>query len=118
MKMGSDAPTDPGDDSGILHGIMRWRERPMEEQGLAEPHLGFVQRADDGSWVLLVNLNRVKKRQHHFFQVDPRPLSRPRDRWQLLRLGPGVWTVLPSVHVPGQLHAFLTIINVPEPPPW
>ena len=38
--------------------------------------------------------------------------------WSLMKLGPGVWTVLPSLEVVDLLHVFLTIMDVPEPPPW
>jgi hypothetical protein len=39
-------------------------------------------------------------------------------RWGLRKLGPTVWMVQPSIVVPGALHAFVTIVEVPEPAPW
>lgn len=116
MKMTVGPQHDPGDDSGIFHAILSWEKDAMEQRSLAVGHLGFVKRADDGAWMLFVNVNRTKKRQYHFFQIDP--TGSRADCWKLLRLGSGAWTVLPSVHVPGQMHAFLTLTNVPEPPPW
>lgn len=38
-------------------------------------------------------------------------------RFVFFRLGPGVWKLAPSV-LTEQLHAYLTIVNVPESPPW
>jgi hypothetical protein len=37
--------------------------------------------------------------------------------WGMERLGPGVWTLDPSIIV-GDVHAFVTLVGVPEPAPW
>ena len=39
-------------------------------------------------------------------------------KFGLEKLGPGVWRVEPSLWVPGQLHAFLILRDVPEPAPF
>lgn len=30
----------------------------------------------------------------------------------------GVWALAPSLNIPGELHAFITLYNVPDPAPW
>ena len=64
----------------------------------------------------------------HFFSVDlnggPNPVmssdGKPVDgeiSWGLVQLGHTVWKIRPSVDTP-ELHAYVTIIDVPFPPPW
>lgn len=36
----------------------------------------------------------------------------------LEKICPGVWTLLPSLNVPGVIHVFVTIYDVPTPAPW
>jgi hypothetical protein len=36
----------------------------------------------------------------------------------LARLGPGVWRLDPSLYVPGGLHAFIVLCDVPDPAPF
>jgi hypothetical protein len=36
----------------------------------------------------------------------------------LSQLGPGTWRVVPSVNIPGQIHAFVILCGVPDPAPW
>jgi len=38
-------------------------------------------------------------------------------RWNLVRLGPTVWKLTPSV-LDERLHGYVTIVDVPEPAPW
>jgi hypothetical protein len=38
--------------------------------------------------------------------------------WALVQLGATVWEVMPSVHIPGQLHAYVTLVNVPWDQQW
>jgi hypothetical protein len=35
-----------------------------------------------------------------------------------LRICPGVWALAPSLNVPGVMHYFVVLYDVPEPPPW
>ena len=39
-------------------------------------------------------------------------------QFQIRPIAAGVWTISPSLNIPGQLHAFLVIHGVPEPAPW
>ena len=39
-------------------------------------------------------------------------------RWVTFEIGPGTWKVWPSVHQPGVLHAYLTLVDVHTRPPW
>jgi hypothetical protein len=47
---------------------------------------------------------------------DGEPSVEP-PRWVLWRLGPGVWKLSPSVK-DERLHAYVTIVDVPEPAPF
>lgn len=38
--------------------------------------------------------------------------------WGLVKLGPSVWAVTPSVHLPDAFHGYVTLCEVPEPAPW
>lgn len=105
---------DPGDDSVILRAYLHWHESPMSLT--VGGGWGRVVRNTD-EWILLANVPRDRRRQHHFIPVDV-GAEIHKSHWQLVRLGPGVWDISPSVHVPGQLHAFLTLVDVPEPAPW
>jgi len=33
-------------------------------------------------------------------------------------VGAGVWLLEPSLNIPGQLHAFVVLVDVPAPAPW
>jgi hypothetical protein len=35
-----------------------------------------------------------------------------------VQISSGVWAITPSLNVPGQLHAFVVIRDVPSPAPW
>lgn len=48
--------------------------------------------------------------------LDGEPSHDP-PRWVLRQLGPGVWKLAPSM-LDVVLHAYVTIVDVPEPPPW
>jgi hypothetical protein len=38
--------------------------------------------------------------------------------WGSERLGPGVWALSPSLNMPGVVHAYIIVTDVPEPTPW
>ena len=120
MKLDFDeVPKDPGDDSIIMRAIVHWVDSNISATTSPEGSrpCGHIARADGGAWRLALAIQRgPKKRQRHWIDVDPMG-TRP-DRWPLCHLGPGVWDVSKSVHVEGQMHAFLTIVGVPEPAPW
>lgn len=42
----------------------------------------------------------------------------PMRYYGLARLGPGVWRLDPSLYVPGGLHAFIVLCDVPDPAPF
>jgi hypothetical protein len=114
---------DPGDASVVLRVLLQWVDTPEEVTRAAqnEPPLGHVQKEAEGSLLLLWSVPRGNgKRQRFFTHVDQieSGVARREDRWPLMRLGPGVWDVSTSIFVEGQVHAFVTLVNVPEPPPW
>jgi hypothetical protein len=38
--------------------------------------------------------------------------------WGVIRIAPGVYKITPSLNAIGVLHAFVTIVGVPEVPAW
>ena len=34
------------------------------------------------------------------------------------RIAPGLWVLNPSLNIPGVLHAFIALYDVPNPAPW
>ena len=119
MKMDETRPPeDPGDHTVVGRLIPRWvgsvKEVLSAHRG---PSLCTVWRAANGTWEVVVSVDRrLGQRQRHFIAVDIDGMRS--DRWHLIQLGPGVWEVSPSLLVPGQIHAFVTLVGVPEPPPW
>ena len=116
----------------VTHVIARWTESvPMDPRKIS---LARVQkrlpRPDEiavvGAHEVLLGLTDNLGNRHLFScAVIPRgqpvfadPAKTTILAWALLRLGPGVWTVLPSLEAVDALHVFLTIMDVPEPPPW
>ena len=119
MKMGTQQGADPGDDSVILRVHLRWVDTvPLVMTPPSGPPVGTVWRRADGIWELVFSISRGPRniRQRHFVAIDP--MGTRRDCWQMIRLGPGVWDLDPSLHVPTQIHAFLVLIGAPEPAPW
>ena len=117
-KASSFTRPDPGDDSVVLRVHLRWlpcvQDVMSSTSGLA---VGHIFRDDAGAWHLAFAVQRgVLRRQRHFVDVDPDGCHA--DRWGLTRLGPGVWDVKESIVVPGQIHAFVTLVGVPCPAPW
>lgn len=108
---------DPGDDSVVLRVHSRWAQSVQAvTQAMMGPPVSHVWRDEEGKWQLALSLQRGKKRQRHFLDVDPDGTRQ--DRWGLMKLAPGVWDIPVSVVVPGQFHAFVTLVNVPDPAPW
>jgi len=75
---------------------------------------------DGSSYVLLIF---ARNHQDAFVSLytpihfDGEPSEEEPPRWVLRRLGPGVWKLAPSIFA-DQLHAYITVIDVPEPAPW
>jgi hypothetical protein len=115
MKMSAgQQKQDPGDDTVVLRVYLTWCDTAKE--ALESPLRGCVHRLDNGAWQLAFSVPRVKRLQRHFVEVTPDGVRA--DRWPMARLAPGVWDLPISVHVPGQLHAYVTLIGVPDPAPW
>jgi hypothetical protein len=49
-------------------------------------------------------------------QIDPETQSLTAFGLELIC--PGLWTLRPSLHIPGQIHMFVTIYDVPIIAPW
>lgn len=108
---------DPGDASVVLRVYARWTKSVPEVVGSPTgPALFHVWRDGDGKWQLALSVQRGRKRQRHFVDVDPD--NTRRDRWGLMKLAPGVWNVPQSIFVQDQIHAFVTLTGVPDPAPW
>ena len=110
---------DPVDASVVLRVLLQYVGTPEEvTRAKSGPPMGYIRREEDRSLLLMWSVPRGNgKRQQFFTQVDCIEAHR-KDRWPLLRLGPGVWDVPTSIFVEGQIHAFVTLVGVPEPPPW
>lgn len=108
---------DPGDASAVLRVYARWAKSVPEVAGSPTgPALCHVWRDEEGKWQLALSVQRGKRRQRHFLDVDPD--NTRKDRWGLMKLAPGVWDLPQSVLVPDQIHAFVTLVEVPDPAPW
>jgi len=116
-RAGDLAKEDPGDASVVLRVHARWARSVPEVAGSPTgPALGHVWRDEEGKWQLAFSVQRGKKRQRHFIDVDPDGIRQ--DRWGLMKLAPGVWDVPQSVFIPDQIHTFVTLVGVPDPAPW
>lgn len=110
-----------------LHHITpRWTEAP--HVAIGRDPLARVVREDDGSLSAMISFYTEDRRRAVFSfpcivgdaRTEPvRGDDNSRQlRWGLRRLGLGVWTVYPAVRQPGAFYAYITIVDVPEPPPW
>lgn len=110
---------DPGDDSVLFRIHLHWRGSTPEV--LSSPDnteaVGHIWRDKEGAWQLAFAVQRGNgRRQRHFVTIDPDGIRN--DRWALQKLGPGVWDIGQSIFFAGQIHAFVTLIGVPDPAPW
>ncbi len=103
------------DDSDVARVIAPWKD-VVQDITSGTGTEACIELQADGGWLLVLAVRRKAKRQVFF--IDVVPGTRVDNRWSLVQLSPGVWEVTPSVHVPGQIHAFITLVNVPQPPPW
>ena len=73
----------------------------------------------DGKTLIFMALNHRRECVHMVVPVhfDGTPVLGNNPRFVMTKLGPGVWKLAPSVSH-DQLHAYITIIEVPEPAPW
>lgn len=109
----------------ITHTVARWESGSLLAKLLSKPGetIAKVQKTETGLVVsFLIRLTDGKCRSFVFPAVIGEPVGERPDAWGLTQLGPGVWTVSPSFHAqgvtagdpPGDLHTFITIVNVPE----
>lgn len=116
-KQGKMVQDDPGDSSVVLRVHLRWLDSVKAvTTSVAGPPVGHIRRSEEGVWQLAFAVQRGRARQRHFVTVDPDGVRE--DRWGLMKLGPGVWDIPESVFVEGQIHAFVTLLGVPDPAPW
>jgi hypothetical protein len=106
--------------------VVHWSEGPMVD--VRPLPMGRIVRQPNGALELLLVVPDGRKR--HLIVV---PLSGDENAtgmdgegkavpgqvmsWGIIRLGPGVWKPVPSIHH-AVIHAYLTVIDVPEPAPW
>jgi hypothetical protein len=112
---------------GIAHLKIRWCESISDNSFPGSLAAKVVK--DPNGFTLLLKVRAFHQEKNKevvlFFNnpVDPTnsQWSGPREKptaWGMERLGPGVWSLEPSLVIPGLLHAFITLVDVPEPPPW
>jgi hypothetical protein len=110
---------DPGDDTVILRTLVHWVDSNIAattSPSMSRP-CGHIARDAKGVWRLAMAVQRgPTKRQRHFIDVDP--MGTREDRWPLHKLSPGVWDISKSVYIEGQMHAFITVVGIPDPAPW
>ena len=100
---------DPLDDSAILRVIAVWAPSVEAAMSARAGH-NLCQLTPDAK--IALNVGRGEKRQHHVIDVGSGA------GWGLIQLGPSVWEITPPVWIKGQIHAFVTLVAVPEPAPW
>ncbi len=99
-------------DHVVLHLVLRWTERAFAAPNTA--------RWKPGQLAILAVNHHGQRVQTWLDNVhaDGAPADGPPPRFVLQRLGPTVWTLAPSLVVPGALHAYVTLVDVPDPAPW
>lgn len=116
-------PKDPCNDTVIVRAIALFQDdSAFTYKG---PHaVASAIKDGNGRWRLLLAIQRDDKQFYYTICVarsgqnadGPQPDSSY--VWALVQLGETVWEVMPSVHLPGQLHAYVTLVRVPSPAPW
>jgi len=112
-------------EEGIAHITPPWSDTPIVDTrdyvAKVQPRSALV---GGGLELLLVFTSDQNRRIPFGFSIvdgEPVYVGDPKDgkmvSWGMRRLGPTVWMVSPSIIIPG-LHAFVTIVEVPEPAPW
>lgn len=114
---------DPGDDSVVLH--LRIRLLPRHESAFGYEGAGDVAqlvRDRDGAWHLLLSLDRAGARRRYALQVRPdgsaRRLDNGKFAWAISRGDAATLKVEPSVSIPGDLHAIVTVTDAAQALPW
>lgn len=101
--------------SVVLDVVLTWADT-IGEQGRCK--VVYTPEAD--TWSLLMGLrNHLNEKFLHGVVVhfDGEPVAGTDPRFMLRKLGPGVWKLSPSILAP-KIHAYVTLIGVPEPAPW
>jgi hypothetical protein len=99
--------------------VIPWSTNIFEEPG--NHPLGIVQHRPDGGLELLM---RFPSGEHWtavsalLREGEPEGEGESIRFWGLQQVGATVWIVVPSLHVEGQIHAFVVLANVPDPAPW
>lgn len=71
-----------------------------------------------GATLIITAVNHRKQKVMLNVPLSNEPARIGRDaRWNLLRLGPTVWKLTPSI-LDERIHGYVTIVEVPEPAPW
>lgn len=105
----------PGPSQVVIDVVVRWSET-----------LGDHGESDHGSGELVGGMRLLLFTRNHLHRpislslpvhFDGEPIAGSEPRFILWRLGPRVWKLAPSVATP-MLHAYVTIVDVPEPPSW
>lgn len=113
---------DPCDDNVILRVIARLSDKSAFEHKGKDAVASVVKDDADWAWRILLATERDEKQFYYVIPISSAGWAGKRPDgsfcWAIVQLGPTVWEVLPSVHIPGQLHAYVTIIGVPSPAPW
>lgn len=111
-----------GDVPGVSHLIVQWMEGA--DAVPAGSNVGTVGVIRPGPPpVLMLSLPMADgKRVSFSVPVNPRggpigPAERP-SQYGMRSLGPGVYTLEPSLVINNAVHVFVTITDVPVPPPW
>jgi hypothetical protein len=88
--------------------ILTWAE------SLGSPNTAKVM----GSTLILCAVNHQKRKVMLNVPLSDEPARIGKDpRWNLMRLGPTVWKLTPSI-LDERIHGYVTIVDVPEPAPW
>src|SRR5580704_5913673 len=122
----------PNPSQVVLDIVVRWSETlgdhgDSDHGAPSSPVLGGdwtrgtakVMKEAGGTLLLLFARNHLRRPVSLSLPVhfDGESIIGMQPRFILWRLGPHVWKLAPSVATP-VLHAYVTIVDVPEPPPW
>ena len=82
---------------------------------LFDPDLIF---SDEGSDLLLRFERRSAPLRISISREGPKMLAGELVEFGVDRIAPGLWVLNPSLNIPGVLHAFIALYDVPDPAPW
>jgi len=82
---------------------------------LFDPDLVF---SDEGNDLLLRFELRSPPLRIAISREGPKMLAGALVEFGVDRIAPGLWMLNPSLNIPGVLHAFIALYDVPHPAPW